>query len=67
MCDDEDCIKVSNEDWHNISQDDVLSVSIIEGLPPVKKFLVVNTSGGVVVTHQMMILVCGYEKVGIIS
>ena len=66
MCDDALCNAISSEKWQTF-ENDVLTIDITNGIPLVSKFLVAITSGKVIGSHPISILICGYEKVPLAS
>ena len=66
MCDDALCVTETTELWQTIVND-TLTLNINEGIPSTQKYLAANTSGGSLVSHPMNILICGTEKVSLVS
>jgi len=66
MCDDATCLTPSTELWHKIT-DDALTIDINDGIPLENKFLVAITSGKAMGAQPLKILVCGQEKVSVVS
>ena len=66
MCDDALCKTSSDEKWQTF-KNDILSVDITNGIPLVTKFLAAITTGKTIGSHPITILICGYEKISLIS
>ena len=58
MCDDALCKASTAENWQTFNND-ILTVDIKNGIPLVSKFLVAMTTGKVIGSHPITILICG--------
>jgi len=66
MCDDDRCTTPTVDKWQTFNND-TLSIDIKEGIPLASKYLAAITSGKVIGSHKMKILICGTEIISLDS